>query len=216
MIQAVIFDMDGLLVDSEPCWDRARKELARQVGKQWTETDHFAVMGVSSYAWSSYMIERLELNMSIEQVQMEIVSRLISFYEQKIPFMPGAIRAVQLSNANWITGLASGSHPDLIKIVVNHKYLAGCFKAILSSDSVKAGKPEPDVYIETAHQLGVNPVNCVCLEDSANGLIAGKKAKMKVIAVPNPSFPLSQEQLLIADVVLNSLEEFTPKIIETL
>jgi HAD superfamily hydrolase (TIGR01509 family) len=215
-IEAVIFDMDGLLVDSEPVWDRARSSMAAQAGKEWNKDDHKAVMGVSTEEWASYMIQRLELTISPEGVQAEIVQRMLEMYRERVPYLPGAVEAVNLAAQHYPTALASGSHPSLIAAVVDDAPMQGKFQVVLSADEVGVGKPAPDVYLETARRLGIPPQQCLCLEDSGNGILAGLRAGMKVVAVPDPRFAPNQEILGQAHQVLNSLETFSLETIRQL
>ncbi len=216
MITAVLFDMDGLLIDSEPCWEAARQEMASEAGTHWNEDDHLAVMGASSDEWANYMIERLALRMAPQEVQDEVIRRMVAMYKRSIPFFPGAIEAVHLASLHYITALASGSPPELIDAVVNSEPLQDRFQEVLSADTVGPGKPAPDVYLETARRLGIAPEHCVCLEDSGNGIISGKSAGMKVIAIPDPRFPPHAEKLAQADLVLGSLLSFSVNTIEQL
>lgn len=209
MIAAVIFDMDGLLVDSEPVWDRARKDMADEAGKAWNQEDHKAVMGVSTQEWADYMIKRLGLTLSPRDVQAQIIARMVALYRVGIPYFPGAIAAVHLAANHFPTALASGSHRTLIDTVVADAPLRGKFQVVVSADEVGAGKPAPDVYLAAAQRLGVKPENCVCLEDSGNGILAGVRAGMKVIAIPDPRFAPNQALLNQAHLVLHSLTEFS-------
>jgi HAD superfamily hydrolase (TIGR01509 family) len=215
-IEAIIFDLDGLLIDSELDWERARVELATQVGKTWTEADQRAMMGVSTREWAEYMIRRLELDMSVEEVRELIVDKMAGYYRERLPFLPGAPEAVQLASRNWLTAVASGSHARLIEMAVRHPDLQGCFRYCVSGDEVKAGKPAPDIYLETARRLGIDPRHAVCLEDSANGILAGKRAGMRVIAVPSREYPPPPDVLSQADCVLGSLVEFSKELIDQL
>lgn len=216
MIEAIIFDMDGLLIDSEPVWDKARFEMAKQYGKEWNEDDHHAVMGVSTQTWVEYMIRRLELTLSPTQVEQHIVDAMNNLYAANIPYKTGAIDVVNLAHQNFKTGLASGSVRSLIDTVTNSKEFNAKFNYILSADQVAKGKPAPDVYLETAKQLGAKPENCVCLEDSNSGLLSGINAGMKVIAVPDPRFPPKTEILEKTTIVLESLEEVTLDMLQNL
>ena len=211
MIRAVIFDMDGLLVDSEPVWDKARKAMADIAGKPWDTLDHDAVMGVSTDEWADYMIERLELTMSRQEVIDEVIGRMTEMYREGVPYLPGAIELVDVAAAEYRTGLASGAHPALIDIVTADAPMQGKFETIIAADEVGVGKPAPDVYLEAARRLGVDPADCVCLEDSGNGILSGVAAGMKVIAVPDPRFPPAAEKLERADLVVGSLTELTPE-----
>lgn len=216
MIEAIIFDMDGLLVDSEPVWDKARKGMAEDVGKEWNKDDHQAVMGVSTQVWADYMIKRLDLSLTPQEVQDQIIRRMLALYQDGIPYFLGAVEAVQLAARHYPTALASGSHPALIDAVAVDAAMQGKFQVILSADKVGAGKPAPDVYLETAKRLGVKPEHCVCLEDSGNGILAGHRAGMKVIAIPDPRFPPAPEKLNLAHLILPSLTNFSLKVIHQL
>lgn len=209
MIAAVIFDMDGLLIDSEPCWDKARSLMAADAGKEWNENDHRAVMGVSTQEWVSYMMQRLELSMAPQELELRIIEQMVQLYRQQIPFLPGAEAAVSLAAAHYPTALASGSPRALIDTVTAAPALLGKFQAILSGDEVEHGKPSPDIYVAAARRLGIEPEQCVCLEDSGNGIIAGKNAGMKVICVPDERFAPAAEKISQADLVLPSLEHLS-------
>jgi beta-phosphoglucomutase-like phosphatase (HAD superfamily) len=209
-MQAIIFDMDGLLVDSEPCWDAARKTWAAERGVDWGPEDHRACMGVSTAVWADYMIRRLELDLTREQVIDRVVAGMRDIYSRGIPYKPGAVGAVARAAACCPVGLASGSEKSLIQMMLADRPMAGKFMAWVCTDDMARGKPAPDVYLECARQLGVDPRACVCLEDSGAGIQSGKAAGMKVIAVPDPRFPPKPEILAMADVVLNSLEQFDP------
>jgi HAD superfamily hydrolase (TIGR01509 family) len=216
MIEAIIFDMDGLLVDSEPVWDRARKSMADEAGKDWNKEDHKAVMGVSTDEWVAYMIRRLELTLSPQEVQAQVIERMVEMYQAGIPYFPGAVEAVHLAAQHFPTALASGSHRTLIDTVTADAAMQGQFQVILSADEVGAGKPAPDVYLETARRLGVPPEKCVCLEDSGNGILAGVRAGMKVIAVPDSRFAPKQDILDQAHLLLPSLTPFSLDLIKQL
>lgn len=207
MIQAVIFDMDGLLIDSEPCWQEARRIMAKEFGVEWNLDDHKALMGVSTAQWVSYMIQRLQLRMPPAAVEQRIVDNMATIYAEAIPFHPGAREAVALAAASYPTALASGSPRRLIDILTQDAALYGKFQATITGDQFPEGKPHPAIYLAAAAELGCAPENCVCLEDSGNGILAGKRAGMKVIAVPDDRFRPAAEILDHADVVLNSLEE---------
>jgi beta-phosphoglucomutase-like phosphatase (HAD superfamily) len=215
-IKAIIFDMDGLLVDSEPVWDKARRDMAAEAGKTWNDNDHKAVMGVSTREWADYMIHRLELTLSPEEVENQIIGRMVEVYRDSIPFFPGAVEAVDLATLNFPTALASGSHPKLIDTVTVDAAMQGKFKVIQAGDSLPSGKPAPDIYLETAKRLGVSPENCVCLEDSGNGILAGVRAGMKVIAVPDPRFSPAAEKLNQAHLVLTALSDFSLELLDQL
>ena len=205
---ATVFDLDGLLVDSETVWNDARREFAAERGVNWTAEDHAAVMGVATHEWVRFMDERLGLSdMSAGQIERVIVDRVATVYESQIPFLPGAVEIVRAAEAAGPVAIASGSVRRLIDLVVAHPELEGIFGVIVSADEVARGKPSPDVYLEAARRLGVRPEDCVCLEDSGNGIRAGKAAGMRVVAVPDPRYAPSADALALADEVVASLDE---------
>ncbi|MEX1297160.1 MAG: HAD family phosphatase [Candidatus Limnocylindrales bacterium] len=210
MIQAIIFDMDGLLVDSEPVWDEARKWMADQAGKPWGSNDHHAVMGVSTEEWADYMIERLELTLSRQEVIDAVIGHMVEMYRAGVPYFPGAVELVEAAASAFRTALASGSHPTLIETVTADPPMRDRFEVIVAADDVGRGKPAPDVYLAAAERLGLDPADCVCLEDSGNGILSGADAGMKVVAVPDPRFPPAAEKLARAHLVVRSLTEVTP------
>lgn len=209
-IQAVIFDLDGLLIDSEVVWNRVRSDVAAEHGVDWTHDDQRAVMGVSTAAWTAHMIDRLGLDLTPAAVQKLVVDGMIASYLERVPFKPGAVELVEWAGERYPLALASGSVRELIDLVVNSAEYAGRFQVVVSADEVARGKPHPDVFLEAALRLNVPPEACVCLEDSGHGIDAGRAAGMRVIAVPDPRFMPEPASLAHADVQLGSLTEVTP------
>lgn len=215
-IQAVIFDMDGVLVDSEVYWRESREEFAAALGKAWTADDHRAAMGRSTMEWARVMQERLRLDMSPEQIAADIKARLIAHYEKRLPLLPGALEAVHTAKSAYRVALASGSPTEIIQEVMKLTGLDDVFEIVVYGDDMPNGKPAPDIYLEAARRLGVPPAQCVGIEDSGNGIRAVKAAGMIAIAVPSPGFPLPDEILRLADLVLPSLEAFSVETIRGL
>lgn len=217
MIEAIIFDLDGLLVDSERYWNQARAAMAAEQDVAWNADDHRVCMGVNTRTWANYMIQRLALDLSPEQVEAHIIGAMVELYTRQIPYLPGAIEAVDLATRHYRVGLASGSPRVLIDIVTNDVAMRGKFLAIVCADEMPRGKPAPDVYLQAAHLLDVEPARCVCLEDSANGILSGKNADMKVIAVPDARYaPPALEVVKQANRVLASLRDFNLDVIRSL
>ena len=214
MIDAVVFDLDGVLLDSEQIWDEAREELARERDGRWHEHAQRDMMGMSSPEWSRYMHEAIGLRESPEEINREVVRRMERRYRERLPLIPGAREAVERLAARWPLGLASSSNRPLIDLVLDASGLAPLFRATVSSEEVARGKPAPDVFLEAARRLDVAPERVAVVEDSRNGILAGRAAGMRVVAVPNPHFPPDEDALAAADVVLRSLEELTPEAVE--
>jgi mannitol-1-/sugar-/sorbitol-6-/2-deoxyglucose-6-phosphatase len=215
-IQAVIFDMDGVLVDSEACWHRAAVDFAREAGKTWTEHDHRAYMGSAPEEWARYMREHLELPFSIEDIIAKVTERVQAQYEVQLPLLPGAVQAVHAAASAYKVALASGSPSELIDQVMDLTGLNKVFRAIVAGNAVKRGKPAPDIYLEAARRIGASPSQCVGVEDSLNGIRSLRAAGMLVIAVPSPSYPLLQEALDTADIALPSLRDFSVQLVQSL
>jgi HAD superfamily hydrolase (TIGR01509 family) len=210
-ITAVVLDMDGVLIDSEQLWDEVREQLARERGGRWHERAQAEMMGMSSTEWSRYMHDVIGLAEPPEEINAEVVRRLLARYRGSLPLMPGAVAAVERLAARWPLGLASSSNREVIDTVLELAGIAHLFRATVSSEEVEHGKPAPDVYLEAARRLGVDPTSCAAVEDSANGIRSARAAGTRVIAIPNPHYPPSEDVLALADVVLHSLDELTPE-----
>jgi HAD superfamily hydrolase (TIGR01509 family) len=210
-ITAVVLDMDGVLVDSEQLWDEVREQLARERGGRWHERAQTDMMGMSSTEWSRYMHDVIRLAESPEEINEEVVRRLLARYAESLPLLPGAVEAVERLAERWPLGLASSSNREVIDAVLEEAGIADRFRATVSSEEVEHGKPAPDVYLEAARRLAVDPSRCAAVEDSRNGIHSARTAGMRVIAIPNPHYPPSEDALALADVVLESLDELTPE-----
>jgi HAD superfamily hydrolase (TIGR01509 family) len=213
-IEAVVFDLDGVLVDSEHVWDAARKELAAEQGRPWPEQASRDMMGMSSIEWSRYMHDVVGLPEPPEEISAKVVRRLEEIYRRELPLIDGAVEAVERLAERWPLGLASSSNRELIDLVLELSGLARYFVATVSSEEVPRGKPAPDVYLEATRRLGVAPARCIAIEDSENGIRSAKAAGMRVLAIPNPRYPPTEEALALADEVLRSIDELTPETIE--
>jgi HAD superfamily hydrolase (TIGR01509 family) len=212
-ITAVIFDMDGVLIDSEQIWDEVREELARERGGRWHQRAQADMMGMSSTEWSRYMHDVIGLPEPPEEINKEVVRRLLARYKESLPLLPGAVEAVERLAKRWPLGLASSSNREVIDAVLEQAEIAHLFRATVSSEDVEHGKPAPDVYLEAARRLGVDPTSCAAIEDSQNGIRSARAAGMRVIAIPNPHYPPSEDTLALADAVLKSLDELTPEVV---
>jgi HAD superfamily hydrolase (TIGR01509 family) len=210
-VEAVIFDLDGVLIDSEHVWDEARQELAGEGGGRWTETSSRDMMGMSSPEWSRYMHDVIGMPDPPDEISAEVVRRLERIYRRELPLFDGAVEAVERLADRWPLGLASSSNRELIDLVLELSGLERFFHATVSSEEVPRGKPAPDVYLEAARRLGVTPKGCAAIEDSENGIRSAKAAGLRVLAIPNPRYPPSDKALAAADEVLGSLADLTPE-----
>ena len=210
-ILAVVFDMDGVLVDTEHLWDEVREQLTTEWGGRYTPEAQEAMMGMSSTEWSRYLHETVGLRPAPEEINAEVVRRMLERYEAELPVIPGAPEAVRrLADAGLRLALASSSNRELIDAVLRRLELTALFAVTVSSEEVARGKPAPDVYLEAARRLGVPPEECAAIEDSASGIRAAHAAGMRVIAYPNRHYPPSAHVLESADRVIESLEELDP------
>jgi HAD superfamily hydrolase (TIGR01509 family) len=213
-IEAVVFDMDGVLVDTEQLWDEVREALTEEWGGRYTPEAQEAMMGMSSPEWSRYLHEVVGLREPPEVIRDEVVRRMLARYETDLPVVPGAVEAVRrLAGDGFRLAVASSSNRELIDAVLDRLELTSAFQVTVSSEEVARGKPAPDVYLEAARRLGVPPSACVAIEDSASGIRAAHAAGMRVIAYPNRHYPPADGVLALADVVIRSLGDVTPKAI---
>jgi HAD superfamily hydrolase (TIGR01509 family) len=214
LIQAVIFDLDGLLLDSESAWDGGRRALVAEHGLEWPDGATEAMLGMSSPEWSRYVHDRLHVPLDPAEISDRVVAHVLESYEERLPLLPGAEESVARIAARWPLALASSSNKPVIDRVMKTAGWDRVFKAWVSSEEVARGKPAPDVFLEAARRIRVDPHDAAGVEDSHNGILAAKAAGLRVIAIPNHEFPPGEEALLQADAVLGSLDELTPAVVE--
>jgi HAD superfamily hydrolase (TIGR01509 family) len=208
-VTVVVFDLDGVLVDSEQVWDAVREELAHERGGDWHPGAQRDMMGMSSPEWSRYMHDRIGLTEPPGEINRVVVERMLERYHAGPPWIPGALDAVHRMAGRFTLGLASSSNRELIDAVLTAGGIGGLFGATVSSEEVARGKPSPDVYLEAARRIGADPADCVAVEDSHNGIRSAKAAGMTCIAIPNAHFPPG-DAVEEADLVLGSIGELTP------
>ena len=212
-VAAVIFDLDGVLVDSEAVWDEVRQRFTEQNGGAWHDQAQRDMMGMSSVEWSRYVHDRLGVDLEPEEISTRVADRVAERYRERLPLLAGAVESVRSLAADWPLGLASSSNRHVIDLVLDLAGITDDFRVTVSSEEVGAGKPAPDVYLEAANRLGVEASRCAAIEDSSNGLRSAHAAGMTVIAVPNRDFPPDPDALEHADVTLDSLEQLTPDLV---
>jgi HAD superfamily hydrolase (TIGR01509 family) len=210
MIEAIVFDLDGVLVDSEPVWEQVRRQVVAENGGHWAEDAQQRLMGMSTAEWARYLSQDLGVGQPPETVAAMVIDQMKDRYEAQVPVMPGAAGAVRELAARWPLGLASSSPPALIGAALNGAGLAGCFAVTMSTQQVARGKPAPDIYLAVTDRLGHPPGRCAAVEDSANGIRSAAAAGLTVIAVPHPRYPPGAGALSAASLVLTSLAELTP------
>jgi HAD superfamily hydrolase (TIGR01509 family) len=214
VIEAVVFDLDGIIVDSEHVWDDVRRELAHDRGGRWHERASRDMMGMSSPEWSLYMRDVVGLAETPEEINAEVVRRMEAVYRERLPLIPGAVEAVERLAARWPLGLASSSNRELIDLVLEVSGLDRLFGVTVSSEEVARGKPAPDVYLEAARRLEAAPERCAAVEDSEAGIRSARAAGMRVLVVPNEHFPPADEALAEADVLLDDVAGLTPEAVD--
>ncbi|HEY5694584.1 MAG TPA: HAD family phosphatase [Gaiellaceae bacterium] len=211
MIDAVVFDLDGVLLASEEVWDSVRERYVRERGGRYDEEVQRAMMGMSAPEWSRYLHEEAGVPDEPEAIDRDVVDRMLEAYRRELPLLPGAVEAVRRAAAAFPLALASSSNREVFEAVLELAGLTDCFRATVSSEEVARGKPAPDVYLEAARRLGIAPERCAAVEDSHAGIRSAKSAGMRVLAIPNASYPPDDEALDLADVTLASLDQLTPE-----
>jgi len=213
VIEAVVFDVDGVLIDSEPVWERVRRGFVADRGGRWPDDAQDRMMGMSTAEWSRYISEDFGVALAPGQVAERVVAAMTAEYREHLPLLPGAVEAVRALSGRWRLAVASSAPKSLIEAVLDASGLRACFAAAVSSEEVDRGKPFPGVYLEASARLGVPPERCAAVEDSSNGLRSAAAAGLTVIAVPRPEYPPSPDALGQARVVLGSLTELTPAVL---
>jgi HAD superfamily hydrolase (TIGR01509 family) len=214
LIRAVIFDLDGLLLDSESAWDGGRRALVAEHGLEWPDGATEAMLGMSAPEWSRYVNEQLRVPLEPPEISDRVVAHVLDSYEQRLPLLDGAEQAVARIAERWPLALASSSNKPVIDRVMETSGWGRVFRVWVSSEEVGRGKPAPDVFLEAARRLDVDPKEAAGIEDSHNGILAARAAGLRVIAIPNHEFPPGPEALNAADVVLGSLDDLTPGVVE--
>ena len=213
MIDAVIFDLDGVLIASEEVWDAVRERYVPERGGRYDAEVQRAMMGMSSVEWSRYLHDVAGIPDTPEEISDEVIRRMLAAYGEHLPLMPGAVEAVRRVAARYPLAIASSSNRVLIDKVLEESGLAPLFRVTVSSEEVARGKPAPDVYLEAARQLGFAADRCAAVEDSHSGIEAAKAAGLRVVAFPNPAYPPGEESLALADATIGSLDELTPELL---
>jgi HAD superfamily hydrolase (TIGR01509 family) len=209
VIEAVVFDMDGVLIDSEPVWERVRRGFVADRGGRWPADAQDRMMGMSTAEWSAYLAADFGIGLTPQQVARQVIVAMAAEYEKHLPLLPGAIDAVRALSGQWPLAVASSSPRSLIETVLATADLASAFAAVVSSEEVPRGKPAPDVYLAAADGLSVPPKSCAAIEDSSNGLRSAAAAGFTVIAIPRPEYPPAPDALASARLVLPSLANLT-------
>ncbi|MBV8151527.1 MAG: HAD family phosphatase [Candidatus Eremiobacteraeota bacterium] len=214
MIAGVVFDLDGVLLDSEHLWDIARKALTEERGGTWHDRAQRDMMGMSSREWSQYMHDQLGVPLSPQEISRESVERVKALMNEDFPVLPGAQEAVMRLAERWPLALATSSNRPVIDYVLPKGGFAEFFRATVSSEEVARGKPAPDVYLRAAELLGLEPERCAAIEDSHNGILSARAARMRVIAIPNKRYPPGQQALITTDAIIESIDLLTPEIVD--
>ncbi|RJO73815.1 HAD family phosphatase [Nocardia panacis] len=216
MIAAVVFDMDGVLIDSEPVWERVRRAYVAERGGRWLPDTQTRLMGMSTAEWSTYLSAELGVDAAPEQVAREVIARMAAHYAVEVPLLAGAAAAVIRLGASLPLAVASSSPRTLIDAVLTSTGLLPRFAATFSTEEVPRGKPSPDVYLAAANALGHSPETCAAVEDSSNGLRAAHTAGLRVVAVPRPEYPPAPDAAALARATLATLDELTPALLADL
>ena len=216
MIEAVVFDLDGVLIDSEPVWEQVRRGLVTERGGHWAADAQRRLMGMSTPEWARYLSEDLGVGLPPGEVAALVTERMAARYREHIPLLPGAAGAVRRLAARWPLGLASSAPAVLIETVLQAAGLRPDFQVTMSTEQVPHGKPAPDIYLAVAGRLGVEPSDAAAVEDSSNGLRSAAAAGLRVIAVPRPEFPPDPDALTQVSLVLPGLDALTPDAVAAL
>lgn len=209
VINAVVFDLDGVLIDSEPVWEQVRRQFVADHGGHWPAEAQSKLMGMSTGEWARYLGDDLGVGLPPDRVADQVIDQMAARYREHLPLMPGAVAAVKRVGARWPLGLGSSAPTSLIESVLGAAGLREQFAVVMSTEQVPSGKPAPDIYLAVAARLDVPPAECAAVEDSTNGLRSAAAAGLAVIAVPHPRYPPDPAALAQAKLVLTDLTGLT-------
>ena len=215
-IQAVVFDLDGVIIDTESVWEEVRRAYVAEHGKAFLPDSQQQMMGMSTPEWSRHLAEDVGVGLPGEQVAAEVLARMAERYRADLPLIPGSVAAVRRIAAAYPVALASSSARILIDQVLATAGLTDVFRVTLSTEEVPRGKPAPDVYEAAVSRLGLEPGECAAVEDSSNGLRSASAAGLAVVCVPHGVYPPAADALAMADLVIDSLDELTVEAITKL
>ncbi len=215
-IEAVVFDMEGVLMDSEGYWKIARENFSLDIGKTWTMDDQRATMGRNTTEWAQVMKDRLGVDWELDDVISDVIRRVLAQYEDHLPIRAGAVEAVRRMSSRYKVALASGSPTSVIDYAMKHTGLDEYLETRVYGDDILNGKPAPDIYLEALRLLDVIPERAAGIEDSANGVRALHNAGMLVIAAPSEGFDLAPEVIALANHTISHMDEITPELVEGL
>ena len=194
MIDAAIFDLDGVLIESEEVWDAVRETYVRERGGRYDAEVQRAMMGMSSGEWARYLHDGAGVTDEPDEINDEVVRRMLAAYREHLPLVPGAVEAVQRLAARFPLGLASSSNRPLIDTVLELAGLTAFFRATVSSEEVARGKPAPDVYLEAARRLGVAPERLRGDRGLARGHPLGARGRDARRRDPEPELPAGRRR----------------------
>ena len=213
MINAVIFDMDGVMIDSEPLWERTEKIMMVRKGLEYSPLYREKIVGLGQKDSAKLLKHTFSLKSEIGDIINERLSILLDIYKKELVLNSGLTKLLhELTNNSFKIALTSSSPLRVIKFVLDKFDINKYYKTVVSGDFVEHGKPEPDIYLYTAELLGLKPETCVVIEDSINGILSAKRAGMKCIAVPDKR--LDPAGFSPADIILESIADVDLHIIK--
>jgi len=213
-ISAVVFDLDGVIIDTEEVWEDVRRAYVAEHGREFLPDSQSRMMGMSTGEWSRHLSEEVGVPRTPEQVAADVLGRMAERYRESLPLIPGSVAAVRRLGEIFTLALASSSARILIDQVLATAGLTDAFRVTLSTEEVPRGKPAPDVYLEAVRRLGLTPGDCAAVEDSSNGLRSAAAAGLTVIAVPHGAYPPADDALAGASLVIGDLDELTVEAVE--
>ena len=215
-IRAVVFDLDGVIIDSEEVWEEVRRGYVAEHGREFLPDTQDRMMGMSTGEWSRHLAEEVGVPRTPEQVAADVLGRMAERYRDDLPLIEGSVESVRRIGARYPLALASSSSRILIDQVLATAGLTDAFAVTLSTEEVPRGKPFPDVYLAAADKLGKSPEVCAAVEDSSNGLRSAGAAGLAVVAVPHGVYPPAPDALALASLVVSDLRELSVEAIDRL